>query len=177
MNLENFELAAVDLPGLLMVRHSAGGLLAKYDADGDKFTTKVSRSLYDAIPKVTIDLSGVPDPEDAYWWHENHELGIASEDQKRWVLEKGSVGTVYFIANAETGMIKIGFTSNLRQRMTNYRGHNVGDFDVWHMPGSRNMERILLQRFRPIRRQGEWHYPHLQLIKYVMGAEPYVPTR
>lgn len=77
------------------------------------------------------------------------------------------IGTVYFIANAE-GFIKIGFTTDLAQRvMTLQVGSPTELRLLGTLAASNRMDRELKHRFRALRLRGEWHRPEKALIDFI----------
>jgi hypothetical protein len=167
MKFEGITITRTDDTGFRIVKGPGphGRYLSTND-DEDNAITYISNELYDAIPRVDISLEGLMDPEDLW-----DLLDFDNDDlRKRWILEDGEITTVYFVISPDTGMIKIGYTASFERRMSVYVGHNCGDLGIYKVPGNRAMERALLQRFRPVRRRGEWHYPHPALIAYIQAA-------
>lgn len=76
-------------------------------------------------------------------------------------------GFVYFI-QADSGPIKIGFTRDLRQRISSLEGHErlrlLAAFD-----GGRKLEKRLHRLFRPHRKRGEWFWPHAHIFREIMA--------
>jgi len=165
MKFEGVEIRPTADTGFRISKGPDGCYLSGND-ENETAVTYISQELYDAIPRVQILLEELPMPDDLWdWLHgDNDDLS------RRWVCEDGKPTTVYFILSPDTGMIKIGYTASFERRMCVYVGHNCGDLEIYSMPGNRAMERALLQRFRPVRRRGEWHYPHPALIAYIQAA-------
>lgn len=66
-------------------------------------------------------------------------------------------GIVYFIAADSVGMVKIGMTSNLEQRLIDLRvACPVSLRVVYHRPGGRWMESDYHKKFAAYRSHGEW---------------------
>jgi len=77
------------------------------------------------------------------------------------------VGLIYFLANAE-GFIKIGFTTDLRQRQTTLQvGSSSAQKLLGTVVGSNRIEGELKHRFRKLRVRGEWHRPEKQLLDFI----------
>jgi hypothetical protein len=164
MKFEGIEIKPTADTGFRIVKGpGSDGCYLSNNEEGEKAVTYVSQELYDAIPRVDISLAGMPDPEDLWDWLHGDDDAL----RNRWVCEDGESTTVYFILSPDTGMIKIGYTASFERRMSVYVGHNCGDLEIYKVPGNRAMERALLQKFRTVRRRGEWHYPHPALIAYI----------
>jgi hypothetical protein len=81
-------------------------------------------------------------------------------------------GRIYF-ARAD-GLIKIGYSTNVRQRMANL-GHEV----IVTIPGTMEDEKALHHRFGEYWHHGEYFTPGSQLVEYIdtlMGGDLQIPT-
>jgi hypothetical protein len=87
---------------------------------------------------------------------------------------------VYFVA--AHGLVKIGYTSNLRNRLATYGVERAALMAV--IPGGRTEERAHHQRFAPdLARGREWFRPSAELMTYIndlranAGVGPVLPSR
>ncbi len=78
-------------------------------------------------------------------------------------------GTVYFIRDEASGLIKIGFTQqSIWERVAQMRNANPGVLTVLGVMRSTSMfERNLLHRFSASLKSHEWFYPSDDLVDYV----------
>jgi plasmid maintenance system killer protein len=78
-------------------------------------------------------------------------------------------GTIYFIKSDETKEIKIGYTSGeVEKRLkTLQTGHPHKLQVLATMPGSRDEEKTLHEKFASIRLNGEWFKPHPDLLDFI----------
>lgn len=79
---------------------------------------------------------------------------------------------VYFVQQASTGLIKIGYTGNVEQRVSSLRnGH--GDLVLLAVieNGTRLAERNLHEMFASCRVSGEWFRPHDDLLRFIERAK------
>jgi uncharacterized protein YozE (UPF0346 family) len=78
-------------------------------------------------------------------------------------------GTIYFIKSDETKEIKIGYTSGeVEKRLkTLQTGHPYKLQVLATMPGSRDEEKTLHEKFASIRLSGEWFKPHPDLLAFI----------
>lgn len=76
--------------------------------------------------------------------------------------------SVYFIQDPDTGLIKIGFSTNPyeRIRMLTYKAKTLLDV-LLVIRGPKTLEKRLHQRFNPIRVQGEWFKPEEELLQCI----------
>lgn len=156
------KLIAVDgLPGPMLV--ACGMSPFGFEEDGEFTTMRVSRQLFDAIPRAEIEVSDLPTAD-------------SLEDDEalcdRFVGEDpiAPMTTVYFRVGLLSGLIKIGTTRRARHRKSAYKVMSGEQTKLYEMPGNRDLEQYLHQRFRPIRQRGEWHYPHPALVHYIGEA-------
>ncbi len=78
-----------------------------------------------------------------------------------------STGSIYFIA-AGNGMIKIGFSMDVQQRMESLQTMSPAPLQLMGtMPGTVTDERRLHARFTPLRSHGEWFHAHDNLLKFI----------
>lgn len=86
-------------------------------------------------------------------------------------------GFVYAIA-ADNGLIKIGFTTNLRARLSHIRCHNAFDVTpLGQMPGGRQDEKRIHERLALHRVHGEWFSRATEVLDLVGGFLPWPPSR
>ena len=84
----------------------------------------------------------------------------------------------YFLRAGLDGPIKIGFTSNLRHRLTSIETSSSEEiFILSVIDGARELEQELHRRFWPHRVRGEWFAPVPELLAYIATLPPYTATR
>lgn len=83
---------------------------------------------------------------------------------------------VYFIRDDGDGLIKIGFTGNLIQRLRGISRESPLNKPatllrlVGILPGGRDLERKVLRQFKPFKIlgvHGDWHEPHPDLVSFI----------
>lgn len=90
-------------------------------------------------------------------------------DLKKYINKVESVGVVYFAQSVEDGMIKIGMTKNLRQRI-NILSHDYGKVKLLAtMPGGKDVESDIHAKFLGDRSSAsnEWFYPSPELAFHI----------
>lgn len=93
------------------------------------------------------------------------EQRAAAEEARRAEVRKAN-GSIYYIRVDDK--VKIGWTSNLPQRMKSYPPHMVLLTDH---PGTRADERDLHRTFKPSRASGrEWYHPTQELLAHIGRA-------
>lgn len=127
--------------------------------DHGRGVVRVTRPLFDKIPKVHIAQDSAPDPDDL--WADAldaHELGPANSE------------SVYAGIGMRTGLVKIGYSSNLDGRRRVYYTESAEPIDFFYMPGGRDVESALHRHFAALRvnKNREWFYPHPSLLAYMM---------
>jgi T5orf172 domain len=77
--------------------------------------------------------------------------------------------TVYFAQQMATGLVKIGYTNNVRQRLCQLQDGGCGALTpLGTMPGGREEEAELHRRFTHLLRRGkEWFEPAEELLAYI----------
>ena len=68
----------------------------------------------------------------------------------------GKVGYVYFIATHDSAFVKIGFSVNIHRRFDHFEILWPALRLIGYMPGSRQTESWLHEKFSPFRENGEW---------------------
>lgn len=90
----------------------------------------------------------------------------AAEEETRVPPAGNSV--VYFIKS--DGLIKIGFSTNLKKRLQTYATHNAFDVDLLGtIPGEQSLEKELHAKFRQFRVHREW-------FRFVQEIQDYLAT-
>lgn len=75
---------------------------------------------------------------------------------------------VYFVREATAGNIKIGVTTNFRQRMADLRQQNTAELEpIGFVNGDAATEGQLHQIFNSSRISGEWFHPTAELMAYI----------
>lgn len=84
-------------------------------------------------------------------------------------------GFVYFIQQEVTHAVKIGYTETLRKMHTRMIHLQIGSPYrlrlVFHMPGSRELERQFHTRFHAYRLSGEWFAPSLEMAEALIAIQ------
>ena len=79
--------------------------------------------------------------------------------------------SVYFAQRRAGGLVKIGWSRSVKVRMGAVRANVIGA-----IPGERETERALHERFAHLRTRGEWFRPGRDLLAYIrseaQGHEP-----
>lgn len=101
---------------------------------------------------------------------EENEAWVVAQQAK--LLEKHPAGpVVYFVRNEDTGAIKIGTAVDARKRLSGLRTSSAAPLTlVATIPGDRDVERVLHNRFRAHRIRGEWFQPAEELVGYIEGV-------
>lgn len=99
-------------------------------------------------------------------------LGIDSLDDLRVehkpVESKQQGSLVYFIQGDNSGAVKIGITTDLDRRLRELQVATAETLAViGQVPGGREMERELHERFKDQRLTGEWFVPSGDLLAYI----------
>jgi hypothetical protein len=79
-------------------------------------------------------------------------------------------GVVYFVRGVRSGLIKIGFTTNLKNRLSGLRT-GAGEIELLAtIPGDRLIERAMHHRFSALRQFGEWFSPEVEIMEYISAV-------
>lgn len=79
-----------------------------------------------------------------------------------------TINYVYFIRSQKTGLIKIGTSGDVNERITNIAFVNKTRIDfLAAIEGSYTLERKLHRRFDKSRVEGEWFNPSNELMEYI----------
>jgi hypothetical protein len=70
--------------------------------------------------------------------------------------------SVYFAQRRKGGLIKIGYSRNVKPRMQTIRAKAIGA-----VPGAREVEKKLHKQFAHLRVRGEWFRPDEDLMEYI----------
>ena len=95
---------------------------------------------------------------------------VLMESLKLWgVIPIVTKGQIYFIRSEKTHEIKIGFTSGqVQKRISSLQtGHPYKLKLLATLPGNRDYEKSLHERFAAFRLEGEWFQPHPDLIAFI----------
>jgi len=78
---------------------------------------------------------------------------------------------VYFAEDTQTNNIKIGFTSNLPQRLRKLKNANHTKIRLLAVvPGNNKLEQALHDKFQSCQVQGEWYKQTAELNFYIIGC-------
>jgi hypothetical protein len=124
-------------------------------------------------PMLTIDEDGAIQIRRFIDWQ-----GEFNREEHYEKLQAGKrKGYVYFARAVTTGMIKIGFSSNPWARISELQ---TGSADVLELasvvPGTREDEAALHERFKPHRVNREWFSPAPELVEHVRRSKSPVAT-
>ena len=80
---------------------------------------------------------------------------------------------IYFIQAADNGLIKIGYTDDIKQRLRTLRTMSPERLYLMKViKGDQKQETLLHKRFNCLRSHGEWFRPERELLEYII----YLPT-
>ena len=97
-------------------------------------------------------------------------LGFNHLSVKKWKLNlsKKTSCSVYFLQAKDNGLIKIGFTSNLKSRLSDLSSMSPVPLELLAFTdGDCNLERELHSTFSNHLSHGEWFHPSDELIKFI----------
>lgn len=98
------------------------------------------------IASVCLILPGIQ----IYWGNS----GYNQQDVKGKKLKPGKV---YLIGSKAAGILKIGFTTDIKKRFQDLQQNNPYDLEILKVKkGSLDTERILLKKFKHLKLRGEW---------------------
>ncbi len=81
---------------------------------------------------------------------------------------------IYFIENLETKHIKIGFTTDIKNRLSNLQTSSPYELKVLAVcEGNDKTEKELHIKFNDYHTRGEWFNPNKELIDYISQFPPY----
>lgn len=81
---------------------------------------------------------------------------------------KNPLARVYFVQDGESGPIKIGTSTNIKNRMYQLRANAKNDLVLLALiGGGRWVESLLHTLFSHIRIRGEWFHPAPELLEYI----------
>lgn len=93
----------------------------------------------------------------------NHNRSQSAQKKK-----KSENSIVYFIQAIDSGIIKIGQTTDIGKRLAALQTGCPEQLTVLKtMPGDKSIERLLHKKFSAANKQGEWFYPTDELLKYI----------
>ena len=79
-------------------------------------------------------------------------------------------GSVYFIQSSTSKAIKIGYSSEVDKRLPSLQTGNESKLDIIHqLPGTKETEAYLHDRFKAYRMEGEWFMPVPELLAWIEG--------
>jgi hypothetical protein len=89
----------------------------------------------------------VVNPETAQAWVAEHRAGSVAHSRT----------PVVYIAQAANGLVKIGFTSDLKRRLTELHSDAASPVEyLFTAPGDKRLEMLLHSQFADVRERGEW---------------------
>lgn len=97
-------------------------------------------------------------------------LGFEHLSVRKWKIDlvERNACNVYFVQAKNNGLIKIGFTSNLKSRLSDLSSMSPVPLELLAFTeGDCNLERELHSTFANHRSHGEWFYPSDELIRFI----------
>lgn len=118
-----------------------------------------------AHPDVAISITSWASPEFEVWasqtlraiFDDNTNLGVNTIPKQLNVSRNKTVGSIYLIGNKSAGILKIGYSTNVLQRLKSLQINCAFHLEIIKTKeGSVQDEQILLDRFKKHRLKGEW---------------------
>lgn len=101
-------------------------------------------------------------------------LGFDHLSVRKWKIDlvEKSACNVYFIQAKNNGLIKIGFTSNLKSRLSDLSSMSPVPLELLAFTdGDYNLERELHTTFSNYRSHGEWFHPSDELMNFIESTK------
>jgi len=93
-------------------------------------------------------------------------LGLIEEEEEK--PEEGKEPTIYFMHAFDANRIKIGFTTNIERRIRSLKMSSPhGLRFMYAIPGTKDEEHKLHERFAHLRQHGEWFTDCEELREYI----------
>ena len=84
------------------------------------------------------------------------------------------ISMIYFIENTETKHIKIGFSTDVRTRLSDLQTSSPHELRILTLcEGTDKHEKELHKKFNDYHYRGEWFIPNKELIDYIKSFPPY----
>ena len=82
---------------------------------------------------------------------------------------------LYFIQAKKTRLIKIGFSTNPKDRCRILKSFNADSLRILKIiKGNRTGENDLHKRFRKYRHHNEWYYPNQEILDFIEETDSYI---
>jgi len=82
---------------------------------------------------------------------------------------------LYFIQAKKTGLIKIGFSTNPKDRCSILKSFNADKLRILKIiEGNSRGEYDLHKRFRKYRHHNEWYYPNQEILDFIAKTDSYI---
>lgn len=89
------------------------------------------------------------------------------------MLDEVDGGTVYVVSATATGLVKIGYTKHIKNRIAVLRNSSPHAISLVHsFRGKRSDERALHARFSTLRVRGEWFRNEGELASWIAEVQP-----
>lgn len=118
------------------------------------------------IPAAKIGGIWTYDRNKIAGWARQNRLAIDAYAER--TTRPKRAGVVYFIA--ANGMVKIGFTQNIDERMKAIQATSPTQIElIGTLPGSLRLEREIHERFKHARAHGEWFQATPEILRAAKG--------
>lgn len=113
-------------------------------------------------------LRGLADPMDNGWMIHDYEAHADPQRERHLVDAPTGETFVYFVQSGDDGAIKIGWSSDPDNRISDLQtGNPVVLRLLCCLIGGASIERALHERFANHRLQGEWFAPHEDILLFI----------
>lgn len=82
---------------------------------------------------------------------------------------------IYFIQAEKTGLIKIGYSNNPKERCFILKSSNADNLCILKIiEGNRRGESELHKKFRKFKHHNEWYYPNKEILNFIAETDSYI---
>ena len=82
---------------------------------------------------------------------------------------------IYFIQAEKTGLIKIGYSNNPKERCFILKSSNADNLCILKIiEGNSRGESELHKKFRKFRHHNEWYYPNKEILNFIAETDSYL---
>lgn len=100
-------------------------------------------------------------------WADKWQDKVSSYKKERSCLDK-----IIYFAQEQTGLIKIGITTNLFQRLNSLQMERNTILNLlFHTTGNKIIETELHTKFSHLREEGEWYRPDAELLEFIKNTK------
>ncbi len=97
-------------------------------------------------------------------------VGTTKQSPRRTPRQDSASGVVYFVRERRSMAIKIGYTANLKERLSTLSSCKLDQLElVASIPGSFAVEKAVQRHFAAFRIRGEWFEPCPELVNLIDG--------